>query len=49
MLDERKRYVGKGRIKVGVKKSTTATYWSKLNSFFVWLEAKGAITTNPLN
>jgi len=46
-LDERKRIVGKGQIRVGVKKSTLATYWSKLNSFFDWLERKAYIPVNP--
>jgi len=46
-LEERKRVVGKGTIRVGVKKSTLATYWSKLNGFFEWLERKGLITGNP--
>jgi len=46
-LDERKRVVGRGTIKVGVKKSTIATYWSKLNSFFHWLEKKQYISANP--
>lgn len=41
--------MGKGRIKVGVKKSTIATYWSKLNSFFNWLEKRQHINGNPLS
>ncbi len=48
LLNERKRIVGRGTIKVGIKKSTVATYWSKLNSFFTWLEHKHHIASNPL-
>jgi site-specific recombinase XerD len=47
-LDTRKRIVGKGREKIGVKKSTVATYWSKLNSFFTWLKKNEHINYNPL-
>jgi len=47
ILNERERIVGRGRVKIGVKKSTIATYWSKLNNFFVWLEARKAIADNP--
>lgn len=47
ILEERKRVVGKGQIKTGVKKSTVASYWTKLNSFFEWLRIKGHIKHNP--
>ena len=47
-LETRSRVVGKGVIKSGVKKSTVATYWTKLNTFFSWLEMKKIIGTNPL-
>lgn len=47
ILQERKRFVGKGIIKVGVKKSTVATYWGKLSAFFEWLATKKYIATNP--
>lgn len=47
-LDTRKRIVGRGKERIGVKKSTIATYWSKLNTFFVWLKRKGHINCNPL-
>lgn len=47
-LHERKRIVGKGVVKVGVQKSTIATYWSKLSVFFEWLAVKKHIRTNPL-
>ncbi|MDB4921216.1 site-specific integrase [Mucilaginibacter sp.] len=49
ILNERKRIVGKGKIKVGVKKSTVATYWGKLNSFFNWLEKHQHIEANPFS
>ena len=48
LLQTRKRIVGKDTIKKGVKDSTIATYWSKLNTFFVWLESVGHIDKNPL-
>ncbi|OQP67865.1 tyrosine-type recombinase/integrase [Niastella populi] len=47
ILQERKRVVGRGLIKVGIKKSTAATYWSKLNSFFEWLKVRKYIKNNP--
>lgn len=46
-LQERKRIVGRGILKIGIKKSTVATYWKKLNSFFKWLKAKQCIMENP--
>jgi site-specific recombinase XerD len=46
-LQERKRSIGKGIIRTGIKKSTAATYWSKLNSFFTWLSEKGYLQSNP--
>jgi integrase len=49
ILDQRKRLVGRGVIKTGIRKSTVATYWSKLNSFFEWLKIKGYIQNNPFN
>lgn len=48
-LQERKRIVGKGIVKKGIKKSTVATYWSKLNAFFTWLQQHTYLTDNPLN
>jgi integrase len=47
LLNERTRVVGKGMVKTGVKKSTIATYWSKLSVFFDWLERKLYIPSNP--
>lgn len=49
ILEQRKRLVGKGTVKTGIKKSTVATYWSKLNAFFSWLEAKKHINNNPFS
>lgn len=46
-LHERKRIVGKGTEKSGIEKSTAASYWSKLNSFFKWLVTNGHIQKNP--
>tara|TARA_B100000745_G_scaffold295907_1_gene240584 strand:- start:220 stop:1041 length:822 start_codon:yes stop_codon:yes gene_type:complete len=47
-LETRKRVVGRGEVRIGVKASTIMTYWSKLNSFFVWLEGNGYLEVNPL-
>lgn len=46
-LQERERIIGKGAIRKGVRKSTVATYWSKLSAFFGWLELHGHIKENP--
>lgn len=46
-LSNRQRVVGRGKLKKDVKRSTIATYRSKLNSFFKWLERKGYIKLNP--
>lgn len=48
-LQERKRIVGKGIVKVGVRKSTVATYSRKLNAFFKWLVMRGHIPLNPFD
>lgn len=48
-LQVRKRIVGKNTEKTGVRDSTVRTYWSKLNSFFVWLKNKQIIKENPLS
>lgn len=48
-LQIRKRVVGKGVIKTGIKKSTVATYWSKLNVFFEWLVFHKHISINPFS
>lgn len=43
VLQERKRIVGKGTVKTGIKKSTAATYWRKLNTF-----SSGLLSENTL-
>lgn len=50
LLDTRSRIVGRGEVIKGVKKSTTASHWSRLNRFFKWLEKRGYILKdhNPL-
>jgi integrase/recombinase XerD len=48
VLEQRKRIVGKGLVKVGIKRSTVANYWSKYNCFFDWLKNHKYITENPL-
>lgn len=47
-MQTRKRIVGRDTVKVGVKSSTIASYWSKLNPFFIWLESGGYIDKSPL-
>lgn len=47
LLQERKRIVGNGIIKTGIKNSTAASYWCKLNAFFSWLSVKGYISESP--
>ncbi|MDB5226641.1 MAG: hypothetical protein JWN78_834 [Bacteroidota bacterium] len=47
ILEQRKRIVGRGIVKVGVKKSTIVTYWSKLFNFFEWLRVRNHIEINP--
>lgn len=48
MLNERKRIVGH-TVKIGIRKSTVATYWSKLNNFFEWLKIRKYINENPFS
>lgn len=48
-LETRKRIVGRGRLKQGVKESTIATYRAKLAPFFNWLKRKGYITESPFS
>lgn len=48
ILQERNRVVGKGEIRTGIKKSTIASYWSKLSAFFTWLAKKKYISASPL-
>lgn len=47
VLQQRKRSVGKGIIKTGVKNSTVRNYWSKLNTFFEWLYVHHYLSENP--
>lgn len=46
-LEKRGRRIGRDTIKRGIKKSTLATYRSKLNKFFEWLRIKGHLEENP--
>lgn len=48
ILDNRPRKVGKCEIRVGVKKTTVKTYWTKLNTFFNWIKENKLIEENPL-
>lgn len=48
-LQTRDRVVGRGEIRKGVKRSTIATYWTKLSGFFQWLVKKGYLKLNPLD
>ena len=47
-LNTRKRTISNGEVRTGVKDSTIKTYWSKLNSFFYWLEERELILHSPL-
>lgn len=46
-LDQRERRTGGGPPRIGIKKSTAATYRSKLNKFFDWLQQRKIISENP--
>ncbi|KCZ71300.1 site-specific recombinase XerD [Candidatus Methanoperedens nitroreducens] len=46
-LEKRERTVGQGIKKRGVRKSTVATYRSKLNKFFEWLKNNRLLGENP--
>ena len=48
-LETRERTVGRGIVKKGVKRSTIATYRSKLHKFFGWLKMKKHIKENPFD
>jgi site-specific recombinase XerD len=48
ILQTRTRIVGKGEIRSGIKDSTIATYWGRLNPFFIWLESNKYIEKSPL-
>lgn len=48
-LNDRERILSNGKIKVGIKSSTVATYRSKFNRFFAWLERHGHIQENPFD
>jgi integrase len=47
-IQTRERVVGKNQVRIGVRKSTTKTHWTKLNVFFKWLKEKQHIKQNPL-
>jgi site-specific recombinase XerD len=49
IIQQRKRVVGRGSLRSGVKNSTIATYWSKLNCFFQWLTLHKHIESNPFD
>ncbi|WP_168421710.1 tyrosine-type recombinase/integrase [Candidatus Ulvibacter alkanivorans] len=48
VLQTRKRIVGRDKVVTGVKDTTIANYWNKLNPFFIWLETGGHIDKSPL-
>jgi len=48
-LNTRPRIVGRGKERIGIKKSTVATYWSKLNKFFRWLVDNEHMKKSPLS
>jgi len=47
ILQTRRRIVGNGSVRSGIKKSTVASYYRKLNVFFAWLERRRYIKANP--
>lgn len=47
LLHERKRVVGKGVIKVGIRPSTVILYHSRLMCFFEWMHRYTYISMNP--
>lgn len=47
-LQVRKRIVGKGEERTGVKDSTVKAYWTRLNAFFNWMVTRGHLSENPL-
>lgn len=46
-LEKRERKIGNNLIRKGIKKSSIATYRSKLNKFFEWLRIRGFLEENP--
>ncbi len=46
-LDTRKRIVGRGMVRTGVKSSTIATHRGKLSPFFRWLVKQGYLQEHP--
>ena len=46
-LDQRKRIVGRGIVKQGIKKATVITYRNRLSRFFEWLKDRGELLENP--
>jgi len=49
LLNSRERIVGRNTVKKGIRRSTVATYRSKLNKFFKWLRRKNYISLNPFD
>lgn len=47
-IQTRERVIGRGVVVCGVKNSTVATYWSKLESFFRWMVFEKHIESVPL-
>ena len=46
-LQSRNRPSGKYKVKTGIKPATVRSYWSKLNTFFKWLQTNSALAKNP--
>jgi site-specific recombinase XerD len=47
IIETRQRVIGRGVLRSGIKKSTSAKYWSKLNCFFEWLCKLQYLQSNP--
>src|SRR3989344_2088512 len=47
-INTRIRIVGRDTLRSGVKNSTIKTQFNKLNVFFIWLQRKSYINSNPL-
>jgi len=48
-ISTRKRIVGRGNIKIGVRPSTTKSYYNRLIAFIRWLESYGYIEKHDLS
>lgn len=47
-LEKRKRIVGRGKVRIGIKDSTVQTYGRRLKCFFDWLVSRGELRESPI-